>query len=333
MICNKCGAEIPDGVRFCGICGAEQTISASQTTINLDGEQVKPGNPITINNSETKLVAAKCTNCGAALEVNPNQDAAVCPFCDMPYIVDKAIQNFNITNTYIGTQINIQGADPDNMIRMAKEAINAGKYEDAIAHADKALLANPKNINAWIIKIEAAGHDIKGDRSSEIAAYVDSALKNDISDDEEANIYKAVLEVSIIHLKEAAHLLDINQDRIKNQVSQHRNKNDIAAMDSGYVADTSEIANEAIEYRMNVPDRLVSSNSDVQKKVVEVGDAYKKYCESLDNRYHIYGSSLSGKLEQKKEDNLSKILSGIPGANIPHIKQEPKKGLFGKLFG
>jgi len=78
---------------------------------------------------------------------------------------------------------------------------------------------------------------------------------------------------------------------------------------------------------MNVPDRLISSNSDIQKKVEEVGDAYKKYCESLVNRYHIYGSSLSGKLEQKKEDNLSKILSGIPGANIPHIEQEPQKRL------
>ena len=44
------------------------------------------------------LVNAKCTNCGANLEVDSAKDAANCPYCGAAYIVEKAINNYNITN-------------------------------------------------------------------------------------------------------------------------------------------------------------------------------------------------------------------------------------------
>ena len=40
------------------------------------------------------LVKATCTNCGAVLEVDPKKDAAICPFCNTAYIVEKAIHNY-----------------------------------------------------------------------------------------------------------------------------------------------------------------------------------------------------------------------------------------------
>ena len=42
------------------------------------------------------LVVAKCTNCGANLEVDEKLDAAICPYCNSAYIVEKAISNYNI---------------------------------------------------------------------------------------------------------------------------------------------------------------------------------------------------------------------------------------------
>ena len=48
-----------------------------------------------------RLVPAVCTQCGAALEVDPTQEAAVCKYCNTPFIVDKAIQNYNIQNAKI----------------------------------------------------------------------------------------------------------------------------------------------------------------------------------------------------------------------------------------
>ena len=44
------------------------------------------------------LVNAKCTNCGANLKIDSAKDAAICEFCGSAYIVEKAINNYNITN-------------------------------------------------------------------------------------------------------------------------------------------------------------------------------------------------------------------------------------------
>ena len=53
------------------------------------------------NDLRTRLVPAVCTQCGAALEVDPTQEAAVCKYCNTPFIVDKAIQNYNIQQAKI----------------------------------------------------------------------------------------------------------------------------------------------------------------------------------------------------------------------------------------
>ncbi len=49
------------------------------------------------------LVKAICTSCGAALEVDNTKDAAICPYCGAAYIVEKAINRYNITNNYTTT--------------------------------------------------------------------------------------------------------------------------------------------------------------------------------------------------------------------------------------
>lgn len=43
------------------------------------------------------LVPAICTQCGARLEVDPNCEAAICKYCNTPFITEKAINNYNTT--------------------------------------------------------------------------------------------------------------------------------------------------------------------------------------------------------------------------------------------
>ena len=52
-------------------------------------------------NHTTRLVPAVCTQCGAQLEVDPSQEAAICRYCGTPFIVDKAIQNYTIQHAKI----------------------------------------------------------------------------------------------------------------------------------------------------------------------------------------------------------------------------------------
>ena len=46
------------------------------------------------------LVNAKCTSCGATIEVNPEAQALVCKYCGSAFVVEQAINNYNnyITN-------------------------------------------------------------------------------------------------------------------------------------------------------------------------------------------------------------------------------------------
>lgn len=44
------------------------------------------------------LVAAKCTQCGANLEIDNASEAALCPHCHTPFITEKAISNYSTYN-------------------------------------------------------------------------------------------------------------------------------------------------------------------------------------------------------------------------------------------
>ncbi|MGY3665393.1 MAG: hypothetical protein ACXAHE_16460 [Roseburia sp. 1XD42-69] len=41
------------------------------------------------------LVAAKCTQCGANIEVDDSKEAGICKYCGTAFITEKAITNYN----------------------------------------------------------------------------------------------------------------------------------------------------------------------------------------------------------------------------------------------
>lgn len=62
------------------------------------------------------LVKVQCTNCGANLDVDNAKDAAICPFCRTPYVVEKAIQYYNTTNQIHADAVNIYGCISENFV-------------------------------------------------------------------------------------------------------------------------------------------------------------------------------------------------------------------------
>ena len=70
------------------------------------------------------LVNAKCPNCGQSLKVDSAKDAAICEFCGSAFIVEKAIQNFNINNTVnvgAGAVVNVYSNVSDDFVIEARE--------------------------------------------------------------------------------------------------------------------------------------------------------------------------------------------------------------------
>ncbi len=337
MFCSNCGAKLRDGANFCTGCGAQvlnrRESAAPEPAVRMEyapkTETVPKMEP-----AHAKLVAAKCTNCGAALTVDPGQQAAVCSYCGMPYIVEKAIRNYTVTNVTIGTQINVSGPDAGNLLSLARSSLRAGQYERAVGYAERALETNPASTDAWIVKILAAGYDIEGDRSSEIAAYVESALSCVTKDQDEEKVYGAVLDVSRIHIQQASKSLKTNTESIRRQLDRHRAKQDIAAMDSGYVIRTTEITNEAIEYREIVPDDIIISSAYLKEKVIALSEAYTEYITALGARYSMYGAVLSPRIQARKIENQRKILSGLDTESLSGSDKAVAigKDLFGKLF-
>ncbi|SEK18915.1 Leucine rich repeat-containing protein [Ruminococcus sp. YRD2003] len=53
------------------------------------------------------FVQGNCPNCGGTLAVDNEKDAWVCPYCNTPFIVEKAINNYNVTNNISASTVNI----------------------------------------------------------------------------------------------------------------------------------------------------------------------------------------------------------------------------------
>ncbi len=49
--------------------------------------------------SNVKMVPAICTQCGGTVEVDKDKETATCPFCGASFIIEKAINNYNINVT------------------------------------------------------------------------------------------------------------------------------------------------------------------------------------------------------------------------------------------
>ncbi len=96
------------------------------------------------------LVKAQCTNCGASLEVDKDKEAAICPYCNTPYIVEKAIQQYITNNTY-----NIESAvfinnDEEKLIKAGIAQLELEEWDDAADTFKKAINDYPGNYKSWL---------------------------------------------------------------------------------------------------------------------------------------------------------------------------------------
>ena len=138
MFCSSCGATLPDSAKFCFNCGAKSG--------SFDLSNVAPGT------HQTKIVPAKCTNCGASLSVGPTQSAAVCPYCNSAYVVEKAINEYNLSIegnlTVNGATININGKNLSNLLERAEQYAHDGDFDKATQYFNEILDIDVNSVEA-----------------------------------------------------------------------------------------------------------------------------------------------------------------------------------------
>jgi tetratricopeptide (TPR) repeat protein len=96
------------------------------------------------------LVQAKCTTCGAALEVDSSNEAAICPFCKSAYIVEKAINEYHVT----ADTVNISGGyQAETLVTRAKMLCDEKRWDEAKELIDEALKLNPQLGSAHVTMV------------------------------------------------------------------------------------------------------------------------------------------------------------------------------------
>lgn len=104
------------------------------------------------------LVDAKCTNCGATLKVDNTNEAAICEHCGSAFIIEKAINNYNVTNNINAEVVNIfnpssNNTNPDFLIESGKLLRYRGKAQEVVIPDDVYVIGNNAFKNTEIQKV------------------------------------------------------------------------------------------------------------------------------------------------------------------------------------
>ncbi|MDF2537327.1 MAG: Ribosomal protein [Herbinix sp.] len=103
------------------------------------------------------IVQAKCTNCGGKLHVDSAKEAAICPYCGSAYIVEKAVQHFQVTNnnTFNGATI-IQEDGFKKLIEAAEGYVRLGDLKSAKSTYERISKEYPQKGEGWLglVKLE-----------------------------------------------------------------------------------------------------------------------------------------------------------------------------------
>lgn len=100
------------------------------------------------------ITAAKCTQCGAAIKVDAERDAGICPHCGTAFVTQKAIENYNITysttNIVHKTIIGKEKNEVDDYILRAEGLLSLGRLGEAKEQFTKAATCDPLDYRGWL---------------------------------------------------------------------------------------------------------------------------------------------------------------------------------------
>lgn len=130
------------------------------------------------------FVPAKCTNCGGHLTVDESKEAGICPHCQQPYIMEKAINYYNTTNvTNIDTinaeVVNVESSDSaDNLYKAGQTNLDFRDFDKASDIFQKMTDTYPQDYRGWYGLILAKTLNLQGEiLNAPYLEYVKSLIK------------------------------------------------------------------------------------------------------------------------------------------------------------
>ncbi len=127
------------------------------------------------------LVPAKCTQCGASIEVDPSQEAGICKSCGTAFITEKVIKNYNTfnvdksVNIYLGGKGDSKKEERDDEIRGLFVSLDYTDRVDTYKRAVEILKKYPGSADAHTAAALAIGEimtsDLEGSYVDDITDY------------------------------------------------------------------------------------------------------------------------------------------------------------------
>lgn len=271
------------------------------------------------------LVPAKCTQCGANIEVDETKEAGICQHCGTAFITEKAITNYNTyitnNNSFAGANINIVGGDIKNLLDIAKNSLNGGNGNEAFDYANKALEIRADCSDAWFIKMKALEHmgTIGDPRVSEVITCGKNAIEyapNDRKEETEKEVYSYYLSRSFALLLIATEKIN-DVEQIKQTFETFAVVSALTAGQRTSQADSETVnlmeglANNALILKLAVPKEKISDNSEYQNLIKAVANQYIEYSKGLTERYAIYGSKLLDSAVEARRKTLGFFKDGL----------------------
>ena len=278
------------------------------------------------------LVPAKCTQCGANIEIDDTKEAGICQHCGTAFITEKAITNYNTyitnNNNFAGANINVMGANVDNLIKMAENAIEAGNGKEAVDYANRALEINPESSKSWLLKMKAIEYigTVGNPQVSEAISYGDNAIK--YAEDKEAT----TAEVYDYYIKRAITLMLIAISNLKD-VAQIKQLASIGVSAMQGVANGDNVtrtlnlnlSTHALTLKLKIDEKYIAEHEDMQDSVTTLAKLYVNVCEADVERLSVYGSSLTSEAIEARQSTLKLFKAGLPEEKKNEVSDEGVK--------
>lgn len=260
------------------------------------------------------FIPARCTQCGAEINVDDTKDAGICEHCGTPFVTEKVIKNFNIyvSNHFHGATINVLRGNVENLLRLAQSAIESRDGKEALRYANRAIEIQSNNIKSWLVKIQAIyfigtmselrATEIVSCRSNAIAC----ANENTLNETKHA-MDSLLLDIALDWIKLATKkIADITQLNLMNNIDYGPNIS-MAYKDMGYRNLVFKYVEGCGELVASIPQEDIENNHDLKKIRELISNEYLKYCDVEKERLSLCKGRLT-KDEIKNRDKYSCLL-------------------------
>lgn len=280
------------------------------------------------------LVAAKCTQCGANIEVDDTKEAGICKFCGTAFITEKAITNYNTyvtnNNNYAGANINVVGGDIENLLELARNSLGINNEKDTLKYCEKALEIDVKNSDAWFIKMQAEKiRVVKAEKSIENAKSIEAisaAGNNSIKYAPDYQKEARIREVHSFYLEATSSFLSsmkisVEYDNVDVLRSLAQiNKNSALARDQMYILGIAFQELFALKLLDDISIDEIAADAEFQEKYIECINLYVDFRNQYRIRTLIYSGGPNTDAVAAMKKKYDELRNKLPNDKRDRVK-------------